>query len=138
MIRSEFNELKVGDIVWISGRAKERGESATITSLINEWGYIDIRFVDGHERTISYTSLTINPPTYKEPVIEVHIDEFNDILYHLEDFMGCMGYGGEYNKIVNLVKKLPLKGKDLSAFPRINRIVNPIQTHDIMFPMFKE
>jgi hypothetical protein len=68
-------------------------------------------------------NVSLTPPVDKQPVVEISIDNLNDILYHLENYINLMDFGSDFDSLMILLKKLPLKGMDLSKFPRINRIV---------------
>ena len=63
------------------------------------------------------------------PITEKNLKE---ILYHLNSFMRLMGYGKEYNKIIDLIRELPLSEMDLTEYPQINMIINPSKRYNII------
>ena len=52
-------------------------------------------------------------------MVQISEEEFKKILYHLDQILGLYSYGREYQKIVELIKKLPLEKIDLSDFYHI-------------------
>jgi hypothetical protein len=116
-------KMKVGDTVWIGGRSAEKGQSGIVTVMRNYGARV--KFDDGHERPISYRVMSMRAPVVLEPMVAISVTNLNDILYHLESAMSMMRFGREYNKIVKLLGELPLKGRDLSEFYYIDRLVNP-------------
>jgi hypothetical protein len=52
-------------------------------------------------------------------MITITDEAFKKILYHLNDFMGLMRFGREYNKIVDLCMELNLYNYDLADYPYI-------------------
>lgn len=119
MLKSEFEKLEIGDRVWLGGQAKEANQFGTIISK-GHFG-VRIRFDNDEERNSSYKFLSLTAPV---ETIGITAKNLEDILYHLDGYMFLIQYGKEYAKMVELVKQLPLQGKDLSKFYLINRIVN--------------
>lgn len=119
MLKGEFEKLELGDRVWLGGQAKEAKQFGTIISK-GHFG-VRIRFENDEERNSSYKFLSL---TALVETIEITAKNLEDILYHLDGYMGMIQYGREYVKMAELVKELPLQGKDLSKFYWVNRIVN--------------
>jgi hypothetical protein len=61
--------------------------------------------------------------TQVENIVAITEKNLNDILYHLDSLLRLMGFGGEYNKIVNLLGELPLEGVDLSKYWNVNQVM---------------
>ena len=65
-------------------------------------------------------------------MVQITDEQFQKILYFLNQVMDKYGYGEEYNKIVELLKTLPLNDTDLSEFYKIDlEIVRKPKFHDI-------
>jgi hypothetical protein len=54
-------------------------------------------------------------------MIQLTEEQLNKILERLNDVLGLFGYGAEYNKIVAILKELPLENIDLSQYYYIYR-----------------
>jgi hypothetical protein len=56
-------------------------------------------------------------------MVTITDESFKKILYHLNSMMGLMGYGREYQKIMDLCRELNLDNYDLTDYPYIRSVV---------------